>query len=90
MRRILAPLAVVILWSCAANAQTPGSGAKFDAADISVRARTGTTNQAGMTGGVLRGGRYDLRNGTMLDFISTAYSIADNDLIVGGPAWLER
>src|ERR1051326_699025 len=90
MRRILAPMAAVVLWSCAAHAQTPANNLKFDAADISVRARTGTTNQAGMTGGVLRGGRYDLRNGTMVDFIATAYSINDNDFIVGGPAWLER
>ena len=43
-----------------------------------------------MTGGVLRGGRYDLRNATMLDLIATAYSITDSDLVVGGPAWLER
>jgi hypothetical protein len=35
-------------------------------------ARTGTTNQPTMTGGVLRGGRYDLRNATMLDLIATA------------------
>ena len=26
----------------------------------------------------------------MLDLIATAYSIADRDLVVGGPAWLER
>jgi uncharacterized protein (TIGR03435 family) len=26
----------------------------------------------------------------MVDFISTAYGISDTDLIVGGPAWLER
>jgi uncharacterized protein (TIGR03435 family) len=90
MRRTLALAAAVILWSCGGYAQTPGNGPKFDAADVSVRGRTGTTNQAGMTGGVVRGGRYDLRNGTMVDFISTAYGISDTDLIVGGPAWLER
>jgi uncharacterized protein (TIGR03435 family) len=90
MRRVLAAVAVAVIWSCAGYAQTPGGGPKFEAADISVRVRTGTTNQAGMTGGVLRGGWYDLRNGTMVDFISTAYGIADTDLIFGGPAWLER
>jgi uncharacterized protein (TIGR03435 family) len=63
---------------------------KFAAADVSLRVRTGTTNQPTMTGGVLRGGRYDLRNATMLDLIATAYSISDRDLIFGGPAWLER
>ncbi len=90
MRRILAPLAIVVLWSCAGFAQTPGNVLRFDAADISVRARTGTTNQPAMTGGVLRGGRYDLRNATMVDLIGVAYSINDTDLIVGGPSWLER
>lgn len=89
MKRLLA-LAAVLLWACTGSAQTPGNGPKFDAADISVRARTGTTNQPALTGGVLRGGRYDLRNGTIVDFIATAYGITDADLIVGGPAWLER
>jgi hypothetical protein len=35
-----------------------------------------------MTGGVLRGGRYDLRNASMVDLISTAYNITDAALIV--------
>src|SRR2546421_824113 len=90
MRRFLAVLAVLALWSGAAQAQTSGNTPKFDAADINLRARTGTTNQPTMTGGVLRGGRYDLRNATMVEMISMAYSINDNDLIAGGPAWLER
>jgi hypothetical protein len=90
MRRALlaiSALALVTL-SPAVFAQQPQSAPKFDAADINLRARTGTTNQPTMTGGVLRGGRYDLRNATMLDLITTAYSIADRDLVVGGPAWL--
>src|SRR5437763_1460427 len=90
MRRFLAALAVVALWSGAARAQTSGNTPKFDAADISLRARTGQTNQPFVTGGVLRGGRYDLRNATMVDLIATAYSVSDPTLIVGGPAWLER
>jgi uncharacterized protein (TIGR03435 family) len=89
MRRALIALALVTL-SRAVFAQQPQSSPKFDAADINLRARTGTTNQPAMTGGVLRGGRYDLRNATMLDLIATAYSITDRDLVIGGPAWLER
>ena len=89
MRRTLAALALVTL-SPAVFAQQPQNTPKFDAADISLRSRTGTTNQPTMTGGVLRGGRYDLRNATMLDLVATAYAIADRDLIAGGPAWLER
>jgi uncharacterized protein (TIGR03435 family) len=71
-------------------AQTPANTPKFDAADISLRPHTGTTSQPQVTGGVLRGGRYDLRNGTMVDFIATAYNVTDRDLITGGPSWLER
>jgi uncharacterized protein (TIGR03435 family) len=89
MRRALLPLAFVIL-SPVVFAQPAQNAPKFDAADINVRTRTGTTNQPTMTGGVLRGGRYDLRNATMLDLIATAYSITDRDLVFGGPAWLER
>ena len=89
MKPVLTLLAVVTL-SSAAFAQTAPNPVTFAAADISLRVRTGTTNQPTMTGGVLRGGRYDLRNATMVDLIATAYSISDRDLIVGGPAWLER
>jgi uncharacterized protein (TIGR03435 family) len=83
-------LAVLLAVSSAASAQTPANTPRFAAADISLRARTGTTNQPTMTGGVLRGGRYDLRNATMIDLIATAYSVSDTDLIVGGPPWIER
>src|SRR3954470_18690808 len=90
MRKALSAVVVAILISTAGYAQTPANPPKFDAADISLRPHTGTTSQPQMTGGVLRGGRYDLRNGTMVDFIATAYGITDRDLITGGPAWLER
>ncbi len=90
-RALLVVLAqALVTLSGAVFAQQPPSAPKFHAADINLRARTGTTNQPTMTGGVLRGGRYDLRNATMLDLIATAYSITDRDLVVGGPAWLER
>jgi uncharacterized protein (TIGR03435 family) len=82
-------LTAVIALSSPVFAQNPAPP-KFAAADVSLRARTGTTNQPTMTGGVLRGGRYDLRNATMLDLIATAYSVRDTDLIAGGPAWIER
>jgi uncharacterized protein (TIGR03435 family) len=89
MKPVLALVAFVIL-SSPLLAQTAQNAPKFAAADISLRARTGTTNQPAMTGGVLRGGRYDLRNATMMDLIATAYSVTDRDLISGGPPWLER
>ena len=90
MRRVFPALGIVVMLCSAGYAQTPAPTPKFDAADISVRTHTGTTNQPVMTGGVLRGGRYDLRNATMIDLIGAAYGITDSDLITGGPNWLER
>src|SRR5258706_7481234 len=89
MRRVLTALAFLTL-SVAVSAQSPQNAQKFDAADISLRVKAAATGQPNMTGGVLRGGRYDLRNATMVDLVATAYSITDNDLIVRGPAWLQR
>jgi uncharacterized protein (TIGR03435 family) len=37
---------------------------------------------------MLRGGRYEIHNATMVDLIKTAYSI-DADKVLGGPNWLE-
>src|SRR6516225_9041952 len=95
LRRTRTPIVFLVLSALAGSsrvvsAQSAQNTQKFDAADISLRLKTGTTGQPNMTGGVLRGGRYDLRNGTMVDFIATAYSVTDADLIVGGPSWLER
>jgi uncharacterized protein (TIGR03435 family) len=41
-----------------------------------------------VSGGVLRGGRYELRKATMVDLIRNAYGV-DADKIIGGPSWLE-
>lgn len=41
-----------------------------------------------MSGGDLRGDRYMIRDATMVDLISTAYKV-DDDNVLGGPAWLE-
>lgn len=38
-------------------------------------------------GGVVRSGRYELRQATMLDLIATAYGV-NPDTVLGGPAWL--
>lgn len=75
----------------AANAARPATGqaaVHFDAADVHVRPHTGGPRTF-MSGGVLRGGRYDLRNVTMLNLIMVAYSV-DPATIVGGPNWLDR
>jgi uncharacterized protein (TIGR03435 family) len=41
-----------------------------------------------MSGPILREGRYELRNATMVDLIRTAYGV-DADKVLGGPNWLE-
>src|SRR6202789_1620353 len=41
-----------------------------------------------MEGGNLRGDRYIVHQGTMLDLISTAYGV-DSSFVQGGPIWLE-
>jgi uncharacterized protein (TIGR03435 family) len=94
MRRALGSLGVLALFSAAVFGQaaqtpaTPAATANFDVADVHVRAHS--SNPAPfMTGGVLRGGRYDLRNATMLNLISAAYGV-DPDTVLGGPNWLDR
>jgi uncharacterized protein (TIGR03435 family) len=76
-----------LLLSGPAFAQAPQMPPAFEAADVHVRARSSNPNPF-MTGGVLRAGRYDLRNATMLDLIRTAYDV-DPETILGGPSWLE-
>jgi uncharacterized protein (TIGR03435 family) len=42
-----------------------------------------------MSGGFLGGGRYELRNATMLELIATAWGVDADDGVFGGPNWLE-
>jgi uncharacterized protein (TIGR03435 family) len=60
---------------------------QFEAADVhkSVRALNPYTF---ISGGVLRGARYDLRKATMLDLIRIAYGV-NPEAVLGGPNWLE-
>jgi uncharacterized protein (TIGR03435 family) len=62
-------------------------GQQFEAADVHPSPQTNSVNVY-MTGGVVRNGRYDLRKGTMIDLITTAWGV-DADTVVGGPSWLE-
>lgn len=41
------------------------------------------------TGGIVRGGRYELHRATVLDLIATAWSIP-RERVIGGPDWLEK
>src|SRR5262245_49828505 len=87
MRTLASALGLLGFVASAALAQTPASEPAFESANIYVRARVTGAN-VGMTGGVLRAGRYDLRNATMLDLITTAYGV-NAESVIGGPSWLE-
>jgi len=73
------------LFSGAAFGQSAEPAPAFEIADVHVSAHSTRTY---MSGGVLRGGRYDLRNATMVDLIANAYGV-DGDKVQGGPSWLE-
>jgi len=80
MKRAIAGIGFVTLLCGAAF------GESFDIADVHASAKA--TNPY-MSGGVLRGGRYDLRNATMVDLIQVAYGVDDTRKIVGGPNWMD-
>jgi uncharacterized protein (TIGR03435 family) len=86
MARAIATLSIVALLSGAAFGQSAESTPKFDLADVHVSPKSNTTY---MSGGVLRGGRYEIRRATMVDLIRTAWSLDNSDKIQGGPNWLD-
>jgi uncharacterized protein (TIGR03435 family) len=66
-------------------AQSPETLPKFEIADVHAGSNSLT---AFARPPVARGGRYEIRNASMLDLIRMAYGL-DNDKILGGPNWLE-
>ena len=85
MMRAFAHISFLALLSGAAFVQSTPTKPAFQIADVHVSAHVRNPN---MQGGVLRAGRYELRQATMLDLIKTAYGV-DPDRVVGGPSWLE-
>jgi uncharacterized protein (TIGR03435 family) len=65
--------------------QSPEPPPRFEIADVHVSAKT--VNPFVRTNPV-RGGRYEVKNATMVDLIRIAYSF-DPDKVLGGPNWLE-
>jgi len=98
MRGLVGSLTVAALLSVGVVAQSPAPPAPpsapagpppvFDAAEIHVRPHSSEPNPS-VSGGALRAGRFDIRNATMLDLISFAYSV-DQDTVLAGPNWLAR
>lgn len=82
------PIAIAIFAAGVSWCQT--SKPVFDLADVRVSPRSVWANTAGnrMTGGFLRGDRYELKHATMSELIQTAFGV-DADKVFGGPSWLE-
>jgi uncharacterized protein (TIGR03435 family) len=85
MLRAFVAIGSVILLSGAVFGQSAATPPAFELADV--HAVAGSTRPYA-SGGVLRGSRYDVRNATMVDLISMAYSV-EGDKVLGGPSWLE-
>lgn len=85
MKRALAGLSFLGLFSIAVFGQSPATPAAFDVADIH---KSAPTQFPFFQDGVLRGDRYVLRDATLVDLIATAYGV-ENDKVVGGPSWLD-
>src|SRR5215467_12023515 len=86
MTRAFTGAGLVILFSAALFGQAGStdsgpSGPAFEAADLHVSPKVRVPS---MAAGGLRGTRYLVRQGTMVDYISLAYGI-DNNKILGGP-----
>jgi uncharacterized protein (TIGR03435 family) len=87
MVRIFACFALVTVLSCSVFAQSNEKPLTFELADVHVSPPTALAALAAMSGGVPRGGRYELRNASMQDLIRTAYGV-EPEKVVGGPNWL--
>lgn len=81
MRSLIALLSAGVCGLYAQNAP------RFEVADVH-RSAQPMNPYTLVSGGVLRGARYDLRKATILDMIRIAYKV-DPDTVVGGPNWLE-
>lgn len=78
-------ISLVALLSGMAFGQAAETLPQFEIADVHVSAHS---NNPYMTGGVLRGTRYEIRKATMVDLVSLAYGV-DNNKVLSGPSWLE-
>jgi uncharacterized protein (TIGR03435 family) len=86
MRKV-ATIGVIALVSLGpALSQSTVIAPRFDLADVHPNHELNPTPE--VTGGVLRGGRYELRQASMLDLIATAWRV-DADIVLGGPTWLQ-
>src|SRR5215475_12353293 len=91
MTRAFTSAGLVVLFSAALFGQagtivSGPSGPAFEAADVHVSPKVRAPS---MAAGGLRGTRYLVRQATMVDLISLAYDIDNNNKILAGPSWLD-
>src|SRR5215471_13877685 len=70
------------------SAVTFGQSDRFEAADVHPSPRSDNNFNLFMRGPQTRAGRYEIRTGTMVDLIATAYGV-EQEKVFGGPNWLE-
>jgi uncharacterized protein (TIGR03435 family) len=78
-------MSVLVLLSGLAPVKAADTPPAFDIADVHTSPRTMTPR---MSGGVLRGNRFEIRQATMVDLVRVAYGV-DADKVLGGPSWVE-
>jgi uncharacterized protein (TIGR03435 family) len=85
-RTILLVLVATTLFGRLEQAQTRSN---FEAADVhvSLPREDGRKGKTMLGGTLVRGGKYEIWDATIVDLIHTAYDV-DRRAIVGGPAWL--
>ena len=84
MLRAFTCVAWVSLLSTISSSQTEGTSPKFEIADVHSSPKI---RNAGLRNTAPRGGRYEIKQATMLDLVRIAYG-STNDKILGGPSWL--
>src|SRR5215468_3820080 len=87
LKAIITQILLLIALAGLAYGQTPEKLPSFDAADVHASPKNPNPNVRSL-GGFARGGRYQFRNATMVDLISSAYAV-DAEKVLGGPSWLE-
>src|SRR5438552_1562767 len=83
--RALACAGWIAFVSGAIFGQSSGTAPRFEIAGIHISPKTANPF---FRSGAPRGGRYEMKNATMVDLIRIAYGF-DPDKVLGGPNWLE-
>jgi uncharacterized protein (TIGR03435 family) len=84
MRRVVTFIGISALMLVGAFGQSTSPQPSFEVADVHASPRSANMNLRI----VLRAGRYEIHNATMVDLVRTAFGV-DAENVVGGPNWVE-